>query len=58
MVSSKALTIDRVNKVSLKAFASEEIDMVRMQMDGGGEIHNYCPAIKLELHAMTLKLVV
>jgi hypothetical protein len=57
MVSSKALTIDRVNKVSLKAFASEEIDMVRMQMDAG-EIHNYCPAIKLELHAMTLKLVV
>jgi hypothetical protein len=57
MVSSKALTIDRVNMVSLKAFASEEIDMVRMQMDAG-EIHSHCPAIKLELHAMTLNLVV
>jgi hypothetical protein len=57
MVSSKALTIDRVNMVSLKAFASEEANMVRMQMERR-EIHNHCPTIKLELHAMTLKLVV
>jgi hypothetical protein len=50
LVSSKAVIIQGINMVSSKASANIEVDMVRMQMEGGGGFHNHCYAMELECH--------